>query len=268
MLSYQHGYHAGNIADCHKHALLSLLYKHLLEKDKPFYSLDSFAGRGVYSFAGEQAMQLKEHEFGVVKLWQLDNWPEELLLWRQAIAAMNPTGELKYYPGSPALARVCARDGDKIVMVEKHPEEFVALSRWAGRAPGISVHERDATEATIALTPPEIRRGVVILDPSYELKTDYVAMAKLACEVALRWPEAMVAIWYPLLAAGRHQDLLAKLHADSPHEVHNSELPVPQPSRTDRVGMIGSGMAVLNPPWKYSEQVAVAEQWLIDGLGQ
>lgn len=265
MLSYQHGFHAGNIADCHKHALLSLIYKHLLEKEKPFYSLDSFAGRGVYSFAGEQALKLKEHEFGVEKLWAAGDWPEELSLWRKAISAMNPTGQLKYYPGSPALARVCAREQDQIVMIEKHPEEFVALSKWAGRAPGISVHERDGREASIALTPPEIRRGVVILDPSYEEKADYVGMAKLACDVVERWPEAIVAIWYPLLGAAKHLDLLAHLQ-ESSHEVHVSELALEQPSRSERVGMLGSGMAVLNPPWKYADEAKVAEQWLLDVL--
>lgn len=267
MLSYQHGFHAGNVADCHKHALLSLLYKHLLAKEKPFYSLDSFAGRGVYAFSSEQAQQLKEHEFGISKLWQQEEWPEELDLWRQAIAAMNPMGELKYYPGSPALARFCAREKDRIVMVEKHPEEFAALLRWAGRASGISVHERDGREASVALTPPSIRRGVLILDPSYEEKGDYLGMAELACEVAKRWPEAIIAIWYPLLSAARHQDLTAKLQADSPHELHISELMVEQPSRTDRVGMLGSGMAVLNPPWQYGEGAAVIEQWLVDSLG-
>lgn len=267
MLSYQHGFHAGNVADCHKHALLSLIYKHLLEKEKPFYSLDSFAGRGVYSFANEQALKLKEHEFGVSKVWQLSDWPDELSLWRKAIAAMNPTGELKYYPGSPALARCCSREQDQIVMVEKHPEEFAALSRWAGRAPGIHVHHRDGREASLALTPPDIRRGVVILDPSYEEKSDYAGMAKLAIDIASRWPQAIIAIWYPILSAGKQQDLLAGLK-DAPHETHISELMVEQPSRSDRVGMLGSGMVVLNPPWQYAEQVTVAEQWLQDALQQ
>ncbi len=267
MLSYLHSYHAGNIADCHKHALLSLIYTHFLEKEKPFYSLDSFAGRGVYSFASEQALQLQEHEHGVVKLWAIDKWPEELTLWRKAISAMNPMGELKFYPGSPALARCSAREQDRIVMIEKHPEEFKALAKWAGRAPGISVHERDGREASAALTPPEIRRGIVILDPSYEEKGDYKGMAQLACDVAARWPEATIAIWYPLLAAARHQDLVAELQANSPHPVHISELPLEQPSRSERTGMLGSGMAVLNAPWQYEEQALVVETWLTEVLG-
>lgn len=265
MLSYQHGYHAGNVADCHKHALLSLLYKHLLQKEKPFYSLDSFAGRGVYSLSSEQAQQLKEHESGVARLWPLEDWPEALDCWRGAIAAMNPTGELKFYPGSPALARCCAREDDQVVVVEKHPEEFEALKRWAGRAPGITVHHRDGREASVALTPPPVRRGVVILDPSYEEKGDYKAMASVALEVMQRWPQAIVAIWYPLLAAARHQDLLAALRAGE-SELHVSELLVEQPSRSGRQGMLGSGMAVLNPPWKYAEQVEAVEPWLLDNL--
>jgi len=141
----------------------------------------------------------------------------------------------KYRAGSPALARFCARAQDEIVLIERHPEEYAALARWSGRLKGIALHERDGREASLALTPPDIRRGLVIIDPSYEEKEDYVQSAKLAADVCARWPQAIV-------------------------------LPVEQPSRSDRIGMLGSGMAVLNPPWQYAEQVHSAEQWLIDTL--
>ena len=254
MLSYQHGYHAGNFADVHKHVALCLLLDHLNAKPAPYCVIDTHAGRGVYDLAGEQAAKTGEWRQGVGRVMTAGTASDGLALYRAAVAAANGGGALSRYPGSPAIAWGAARPGDRAVLLELHPAELAALKTAARGRPGIQVHRRDAFEGLPALLPPAERRGLVLVDPSYEMKAEYETVPALLARARARWPTGIFAIWYPLLAEARHAALRAALRQAAAGAVLISELA----GRPAGRGMHGSGLAVVNPPWRFAERLAAA----------
>ena len=250
MLSYQHEYHAGNFADVHKHLCLRILFQSLLKKDKPFSYIDCHAGAGSYDLGSTQARRTGEFAGGIGKLWQhgQDADSPALAAYLQAVAALNKDGELRHYPGSPALARQWLRTQDKALLFELHPQAQRTLKKNLGSDPRFSVHARDCYEGLVALVPPPIRRGLVLLDPSYEVKDEYRRVAALTAGAHRRWANAIYAIWYPLLPASRHLDLLAELNRSGLGNILLSELTGAEPAAEG--GMYGSGMAIVNAPWQ------------------
>lgn len=254
MLSYQHQYHAGNFADVHKHLCLRVLFESLLRKEKPFCYIDCHAGAGVYDLDCAEARRTAEFSAGVGRLWGRDAGPPPLAAYLRAVAALNPGAGLRYYPGSPALAGQWLRPQDRALLLELHPQAQQALKHNMRGDSRISVHARDCYEGLHALVPPPIRRGLVLLDPSYEVKDEYRQLVALTATACKRWGTATYAIWYPLLGAGRHLELLAALEASGMPGVLVTELTVAGKTETD--GMYGSGMAIVNAPWQTDQALA------------
>ncbi len=256
MLSYQHEYHAGNFADVHKHLCLRVLFGSLLRKDKPFCYIDCHAGAGVYDLAGTEARRTFEFRAGIGRLWahRADPGPAALTAYLEAVAALNPDGSLRHYPGSPALAGQWLRPQDRALLLELHPQAQLALKKNLRRDSRISVHARDCYEGLPALVPPPIRRGLVLLDPSYEVKDEYRQVVALTAAAFKRWGDASYAIWYPLLGAGRHLELLAALRRSAMPDILVTELTVADRDESD--GMYGSGMAIVNAPWQTDQALA------------
>jgi 23S rRNA (adenine2030-N6)-methyltransferase len=255
MLSYQHEYHAGNFADVHKHLCLRILFQSLLKKDKPFCYVDCHAGAGSYDLDSAQARRTGEFGGGIGKLWNhVQNADSPALTaYLQAVAVHNQDRELRHYPGSPALARQWLRTQDKALLFELHPQSQRALKKNIGADPRFSVHARDCYEGLVALVPPPVRRGLVLLDPSYEIKDEYRRIAALTAGAHRRWANAIYAIWYPLLSASRHLELLAALERSGLGDILLSELTVA--GQAEDGGMYGSGMAFVNPPWRMDEEL-------------
>ena len=253
MLSYQHGYHAGGFADVHKHAALCLLLGHLKRKPAPFCVIDAHAGRGVYDLTGVQAGRTGEWQAGIARLVAAGPDAGALRPYLDVVAGFNGDGGLTAYPGSPAIAARLMRDADRLVLIEAHPAEHAAL-RGAFRGDRrVHVHKRDSFEALPALVPPPERRGLVLIDPSYEIKTEYASVPALAETVLRRWPAGIVAVWYPLLPDDRHAALVAALEA-SGRPVLFAELTGPDRAQ----GLRGTGLAVINPPWRFDENLTAA----------
>ncbi len=242
MLSYQHAYHAGNVADLHKHAALAALLERLTQKPRPVSYLESHAGRGLYDLAGPEATKTGEAAVGIGRATPTGAYARAL---EEVRARHGPTA----YPGSPLLARTLLRERDRMILCERHPQEHAALRRALG-GPGVAIHRRDGHAGLRALTPPDPRRGLALVDPSYEVKEEYAQAAETARAVAARWPEGVVALWYPVLAAGRHHGLRAALPGAEFHEMR-----LTQPAER---GMLGAGFAVLNPPYGAAEALAAA----------
>ena len=242
MLSYQHQYHAGNLADVHKHALLAVMLEYLTAKDKPLSYIETHAGRGLYDLGSPEALRTGEAAAGVLAVegrFGLDH------PYRQRLAEVRAMHGPQAYPGSPLIAALSLRTGDVLHLAELHPQEHAALS--AAAVPwGAHVYRRDGFEMALALTPPTPRRGCMLIDPSWEVKADYDRVPEVMAKVHAKWNVGVLALWYPLLTEAPHAPMLARLQALFPDALRHE---VRVPSARDGHRMLGSGMFVVNPPW-------------------
>lgn len=255
MLSYRHAFHAGNHADVLKHATLSLLIASFRQKDKPFIYLDTHSGSGLYDLKGDWAQKTGEYTGGIAKLWQQPaRWPE-LNDYFRVIAAHNPDKTLRYYPGSPELARSLLREQDKLALMELHSNESELLKNNLGFDRRVTVHQRDGLEGLVALLPPTPRRGFALIDPAYEQVEEYKQVPKALEKALSRWATGTFAIWYPLLAKGRDQStsLVRRLSELPCKNLLVAELCID--SQQPEFGMHGSGLAIINAPWQLDEQL-------------
>lgn len=243
MLSYQHGYHAGNLADLHKHAALAVLLAALTAKHRPLSYLESHAGRGLYDLAAPEAVKTGEAAEGVVAALARRTLPDNHP-WVMAVRAVQAAHGPAAYPGSPALARALLRPADRLHLMELHPQEHAAL-RAALHGPGVHIHRRNGHEGLPALVPPVPRRGLALIDPSYEVKDEYARAARLVLDLHAKWPEGVILLWYPLLDAGLHGELLRMLDAAALPLVWREEVRF----AGSRLRMRGSGLACVNTPW-------------------
>jgi 23S rRNA (adenine2030-N6)-methyltransferase len=260
MLSYQHGYHAGSFADVHKHTALCLLLDHLLKKPAAFCFVDSHAGRGPYDLTDAQAQRTGEWQGGIGRLVGTGASRAKsagLRRYLDIVSGFNSDGGLRHYPGSPSIACSMMRKIDRLDFIEPHPAEHLALRAAFRHDKRVHVHKRDAFELLPSLIPPIVRRGMVLIDPSYEVKTDYQTVPKLVETAVGRWPSGIFAIWYPILPDDRHLPLVALLNALA-RPLLIAELTGPTPER----GLVGTGLAVINPPWQFDKALSSAGEEL------
>lgn len=236
MLSYQHAYHAGNPADLHKHIALAELLARLTTKARGIAYAETHAGRGRYDLAAPEALKTGEAAEGITRIA-----PDPATPYGRALAAARAAHGASAYPGSPLIARSLLRPQDRITLMELHPAEHAAL-RGALAGEGVAIHGRDGFEGLLALAPLAPRRGLVLIDPSYEVKSDYAAAADFARRLIAKWPQATLLIWHPLLPEGRHAALIDGLRA---LPVLRDEVAFARPPAR---GMTGSGLALVNPP--------------------
>lgn len=236
MLSYQHAYHAGNRADLMKHDALARLLAALTRKPRPITYMETHAGRGLYDLASPEARKTGEAAEGILKA-ELEPGP-----FAEAVARVRARHGPLAYPGSPLIARELLREGDRMHLMELHPAEHAALRR-ALKGPGVAIHRRDGYEGVLALSPPTPRKGLVLVDPSYEVKPEYEAVPAFVQKLLARWPEATVLVWYPILAESRHERLIAGLHA-LPFQRHEVRFGATK-------GMTGSGLIGINLPFGF-----------------
>lgn len=249
MLSYQHGYHAGNAADVHKHVLLAAALAYLGRKDKPLTYLETHAGRGLYDLSDATARKTGEAAQGVERL--LTQFPETHP-WRQAVAAERAATGATFYPGSPLIAARLARPADRLDLVEFHPREHAALVAAMPPRSGLRIHHRDGFEMAKALIPPQPRRGLMLIDPSWEVRTDYARLADWLPAIHRKWNVGVLMLWYPILADGRHGPMIRALRGALPRAlIHEVAFP---PAR-DGHGLRGSGMVIVNPPWGLEAEI-------------
>ncbi|WP_375688116.1 23S rRNA (adenine(2030)-N(6))-methyltransferase RlmJ [Pseudooceanicola sp. LIPI14-2-Ac024] len=245
MLSYQHAYHAGNLADVHKHALLALALDYLAQKPKPLSYIETHSGRALYDLSGAEALKTGEAAQGIAKVrgWFPDDHP-----YARALKAAQARGGATAYPGSPLIAQSLLREGDSIHLAELHPQEAEALRH---ALPGVDVRKADGPQMALSLCPPEPRRGLLLIDPAYEVKTEYAAMPKLIAQLHRKWNVGVIMLWYPILVNGAQRDMARALDALDLDGAIRHEVRFP-PAREGH-GMVGSGLYVVNPPWGWED---------------
>ena len=259
MLSYQHDYHAGNHADVLKHSVLALLIAALQRKPGAIRVIDSHAGSGVYDLQGELAQRGREHEAGVTPLLAAEDPPSCLAPYLASVRSLNPDGQLRYYPGSPQLALTLLREQDQLELFELHPQASAALKRRFRQRRQVHVHHRDGFEGALAVVPPRERRGLLLIDPSYEQKSDYVRVADTVAAASRRWANGVFVVWYPLIGHPDSAQLLARLAQLKLPQAYRVELE-PQPHAP---GLRGSGLIIANLPYQTAEQLQLLLPWLL-----
>ena len=268
MLSYRHGFHAGNHADVLKHMMLTQLLQLLTRKDKPLVFVDTHAGAGSYSLEAGFATSNAEFSDGIGKLWQRADLPSPLAGYVAQVRAVNPDGVLRCYPGSPQLAFALLRPQDRLRLYELHSTESRVLEEHfahAGRR--VTIIAEDGLAGMRAVLPPPSRRALVLIDPSYEMTSDYRAVVAAMREGLHRFATGTYAVWYPLLARREAVQLPAQLERLAGSDWLHAALQVKAPA-ADGFGLHGSGMFVFNPPWKLAEAMQAALPVLTKALAQ
>lgn len=252
MLSYQHAYHAGNLADLHKHTALSVMLARMVLKPSPISYIETHAGRGLFALDAPEALKTGEAAAGLARA-EAEGWFGPDHPYAQALAAARARFGPKACPGSPLVAAhglgrlsPAGRAGDRMDLAELHPQEHAALA--ALMAPLCArVHRQDGFAMARALVPPEPRRGLMLIDPSYEVKDDYARIPPFLREMHRKWGVGVLALWYPLLDGAPHAPMLAALEAAGFPKALRHEIRFP-PARPGH-RMHGSGMFVVNAPF-------------------
>jgi len=271
LFSYRHGFHAGNHADVLKHAVLVQMLAYLCAKETPIWFVDSHAGAGVYGLDSAFAQKNGEFRDGIGKLWGRKDLPPLLADYLRQVKALNPDGELRQYPGSPQIALQMLRAQDHIQLFELHSTESKALQKHfakAGRR--VSVQAMDGFTGLKAVFPPRSRRGLALIDPSYEDKEDYRKVVAAMGDALERFATGVYAIWYPQVQRQESDDLpglLRQLAESAGSDWLQVSLTVKAPVKGG-LGLHGSGMFVFNPPWTLKDALQSTMPALVKLLKQ
>ena len=279
MLSYQHAYHAGNHADILKHYVLNFVLKSMNKKDKPYTFFDTHSGSGLYDLLDNRSLKTGEAESGIKHLLQelkekggdgLKTLPDS---FADYISFVEPYTKKNTYPGSPEIERKLLRPCDSLVLSELHPQEIENLKKnMQDSLPKLQVHKQNGFELLNALTPPSTKRGAVLIDPSYEEKADFEQVFKTVAQVHKKWSGGIFMIWYPLLDR-REIELNTMLEAlernvrsvNANTEILKLELCVRDKNplqKENAAHLYGSGMFIINPPWKLAEEGSLVAEKL------
>ena len=269
-MNYRHAFHAGNFADVMKHATLALVIEHLKQKPTPFRVIDTHAGAGRYDLAADQASRTGEWRDGIGRLVgeEAAPLPEEvrtlLAPYLGALASLNPDGALRFYPGSPCLAASLMRPGDRLIANELHPEDRLELEQALARDRRAKVLGIDGWQALRALLPPRERRGVVLIDPPYEAPGELDRLFRGLEEAVARFATGIFLHWLPLKDAEAVRHFRTRLVAAG----YDKRLWVELVVSDDPLRLSGSGLVILNPPYKLEAQLGVLLPFLADRLAR
>jgi 23S rRNA (adenine2030-N6)-methyltransferase len=280
MFSYRHAFHAGNHADVLKHFVQIQLHDYMNQKDTAYTYIDTHSGAGVYVLDSGYASKRAEYETGIGPLWERTDLPKPLAAYVNLVRAMNPSGKMRHYPGSPWVADQLMRDQDRLRLFELHPADSKILAdnfrkleahkaEQGERARGrrVMIERHDGFQSMKALLPPQSRRALVLIDPPYEDKQDY-RKVKDALEEALgRFPSGMFAVWYPVLQRMESRQFADKLKRLPAKDWVNVTLTVSTPG-PDGFGLHSSGMFILNPPYTLEPTLRQVMPYLVQVLGK
>jgi 23S rRNA (adenine2030-N6)-methyltransferase len=265
-VNYRHAYHAGNFADVLKHAILLRLLRSLQKKEKGLLFVDTHAGRGRYDLhlaaEGESRARTPEWPDGIGRLWDRGDAPAVIRDYLEVVRGYDRSqGNLapgpRFYPGSPRLARLVAREQDRLELWEKHPAECAALSDEFHGERRVAVHEADGYGAMRACLPPPERRALVLIDPPFEAQDEWAQVSAAVGEAIARFPSGTYLIWYPLTGRARSDGFVDFLKGKAIPSMSAELVVNPSASR-----MTGCGVVLINPPWQFDEEAATILNYL------
>lgn len=264
MLSYRHQFHAGNVSDVFKHAVLTRLLVALAKKDKPFCMLDTHAGVGLYDLSHAWSQKTGEWRLGVARVWARTDAPETLRPYLDAIRAENPDGHLRHYPGSPRIARRLMRDTDRLVLCELNKDDCATLKSVFKDVRRTAIHNQDGFQSLRAFLPPQERRGLTFIDAAFDQADEFGRIVRAAKEAHSRFSTGMIALWYPLMAPSAMEAFARSLRAAGLPKTLQLELTVHPQNWAEHIR--GSGMIVINPPFGLDREAPPLLDWLWQAL--
>ena len=266
MLSYRHGFHAGNFADVLKHTVLVHMLEYMTQKDKPLRIIDTHAGAGVYKLNGPQAQKNREFDNGISQLWSSEQTPAAIARLLAVVRRVNDGKQLQLYPGSPLIAQTLMRPIDRLFLHELHPADFQFLRDCMRDDKRVRVEHEDGFASLQALLPPPDRRALVLLDPSYEVKSDYQHLIKQLLQAHKRFSTGTFAIWYPVVLRARIDEMELALKKSGIKNIQLMEFGLQ--ADNPEYGMTSSGMIVINPPWTLWGAMEETLPWLVENLSE
>ncbi|MBX3663053.1 MAG: 23S rRNA (adenine(2030)-N(6))-methyltransferase RlmJ [Burkholderiales bacterium] len=264
MLSYRHHFHAGNVSDVFKHAVLTRLLVALGRKDKPYQVLDTHAGIGLYDLDHPWSRKTEEWRKGIGRIFDRPGAPALLQPYLDAVLAENPDGQLRHYPGSPRIARRLMRATDRLVLCELNKDDCAALKAVFSGARHTAIHNQDGFQSLRAFLPPKERRGLTFVDAAFDQADEFGRIVRAAKEAHARFATGMVALWYPLMAPSAMEAFARSLRAAGLPKTLQLELSVHPENFSDHIR--GSGMIVINPPFGLEREAAPLLEWLWQAL--
>ncbi len=253
MLSYQHGYHAGNFADVIKHIALTRLLNYLTMKDKPLFYLETHAGKGLYDLKNKQAEKTGEYKQGINLIWSdKKKLPPVFKDYLKVISQLNPTQDLRHYPGSPYLAMNQLRPQDRMYFCELHPGEFEALDELPHFNKKVHASNTDGIAAMRALLPPPEKRGLVFIDPSFELKEEYKDIPAAIKQAFTHFSSGVFCLWYPVVNRRLADKLVRNMKDIKIKGALRIEFNL---TLAPMDGLSGTGLWVINPPYTFAEEM-------------
>ena len=264
MLAYRHLFHAGNFADVFKHALLVRLLIALGEKEKPYCYLDTHSGIGRYDLMHAWAQKAREYENGIGRLWARTDIPPALAPYLDAVKAENTGRKLRFYPGSPLIAKRYVRPGDRIVLTELNKTDYAELKSLFAHDKQVAVHYLDGYQGLKAFLPPQERRGLVLIDSSFDRAQEFARICAALGAAHARWATGMYAVWYPLMAPGAMRNFEREVKNLGIRKILKLEIEVAE--RAPDAPIPGCGMLIVNPPWRFEDEARPLLRWLWSAL--
>jgi 23S rRNA (adenine2030-N6)-methyltransferase len=249
-VNYRHAYHAGNFADVVKHIALVAILLHLRKKDKPFRVIDSHAGRGLYNLGGEEAARTGEAEHGIQRIWDIDAsaLPAPLAVYLDCVRA---EGE-RCYPGSPRIAARLLRAQDRLIAIEKHPDDAGALRTSLAPFAGAKAVRADGYERLPALLPPPERRGLVLIDPPYEAPDEFRRAGDLLVRAYRRFATGIFLLWFPVKSKADADALCGEVLAHGIDRILRVDTRLPGHAEGR---LSAAGLLVVNPPFGFEAEM-------------
>jgi len=266
-MNYRHAFHAGNFADVHKHAVLARILQHLRGKPAAFRVIDTHAGAGRYDLHAPEAVRGGEWRNGIGRVWKMQQdaeLPTLLAPYLDAVAALNPDGELRTYPGCPLIAANLLRSQDRLVACELEPQSAGLLAsalQGDRRAKALTL---DGWTALGAFVPPKERRGLVFIDPPFEEAGDFSDLSNGLAAAHRKWPTGIYLLWYPIKDRGAPDALARRLKRLAVPGILRCELTLGPPRA--EIGLVGSGLIVVNPPFTLEKDLRILVPWLARSL--
>lgn len=251
-MNYRHAYHAGNFADVVKHIALVGVLTHLRKKDKPFAVIDTHAGRGLYDLAGEEATRTGESDAGITRLRDV----EASGILGDYLTIANGWGNNRY-PGSPLIGARLLRPQDRLVAIEKHPDEEDALKKALHPFLNARANLGDGYDRLLALLPPPERRGVILIDPPYESEQDFADASRAVAATLKRFATAIIMVWFPIKSKADADAFCGEVLIGVSKALR-IDIAIDVPKRDEKDRLSAAGLLVINPPYEFDRDMEQA----------